>query len=168
MTSNIRQILHVVTVVLAALFLVSCVLNLGAKVPLGFAQLSFSTPSTSIAEFEIVIGLVLLAAAVVARLYPYTGAYILATVGIAEGLLSPGVQGLARNLHKSMVPFAILGWVLLAIEARSSFRSRERTGTAKERRDLVTALQFFVGGLATLGGLGYASSATYPVGRPSG
>ena len=156
MPSNIRQIVRVVTVVLAALFLVSCVLNFGAEVPLGFDQLSFSTPSMSIAEFEIVIGLVLLAAAAVARLYPYASAYILATVGIAEGLLSPGVQGLARNLHESMVPIAILGWVLLAVEARSSFCSRARTGTAKERRDLVTALQFFVGGLVTLGGLGYA------------
>jgi len=95
--TNIRQILRVVTVVLAALFLVSCVLNFGAKIPLAFAQLSFATPSMSIAEFEIVIGLVLLAAASISRLYPYAGAYLLASVGIAEGLLSPGVQGFAAT-----------------------------------------------------------------------
>jgi len=167
MTST-RQAIRLFTALLAAQFLLSCALNFGAKIPLGFAQLSFSPPVTSIAEFEVVIGLVLLAAAAVSRLYPYAGAYILASVGIAEGLLSPGVQGVARNLHETMVPVAIVGWVLLAVEARSSFRSRDRTRVGKERRDLVTALQFFVGGLVILGGLGYASSATYPVGTALG
>ncbi|HEV2389205.1 MAG TPA: hypothetical protein VGS04_00625, partial [Nitrososphaerales archaeon] len=37
-----------------------------------------------------------------------------------------------------------------------------------ERRELVMALQFFDGGLVTLGGLGYAGSATYPVGTALG
>jgi hypothetical protein len=167
MPSNIRQMVRVVTVVLAALFLVSCVLNFGAKIPLGFAQLSFSTPSTSIAEFEIVIGLVLLAAAAISRLYPYAGAYLLASVGIAEGLLSPSVQGFARNLHESMIPFAIGGWILLAVETRRAYKSRT-TSVGRTNRELVTALQFFDGALVTLGGLGYASSATYPVGTALG
>jgi hypothetical protein len=165
--SNIRQMIRVVTVVLAALFLVSCVLNFGAKIPLGFAQLSFSTPSVSIAEFEIVIGLVLLAAAAISRLYPYAGAYLLASVGIAEGLLSPSVQGFARSLHESMIPVAIVGWILLAVETRRAYKSRVK-GVGQKNRELVTALQFFNGALVTLGGLGYAASATYPVGTALG
>ena len=64
MPKNMRPALRIATEILAALFLVSCVLNLGAKIPLGFADLSFSSPSMSIAEFEVVIGLALLAAAV--------------------------------------------------------------------------------------------------------
>jgi hypothetical protein len=167
MPSNIRQAVRVVTVILAALFLVSCVLNFGLKIPLGFAQLSFSTPSTSIAELEIVIGLVLLAAAAISRLYPYAGAYLLASVGIAEGLSSPSVQGLARNLHESMIPFAIGGWVLLALETRSAYKSRAAS-VGRANRELVTALRFFDGALVTLGGLGYASSATYPAGTALG
>jgi len=168
MPTNIRTALRIATVILAALFLVSCVLNLGAMIPLGFADLTFSSPSMSIAEFEVVIGLALLASAFFSRLYPYAGAHILASVGIASGLLSPEVQGLARNLHETMLPVAILGWALLAAEARSTYRSRSRQGAGKTSRELVTALQFFVGGLVTLGGLGYASSATYPVGTALG
>ncbi|MDA4114939.1 MAG: hypothetical protein OK442_00115 [Thaumarchaeota archaeon] len=156
------------TAVLAALFLVSCALNFGAKLSLGAAQLSFVAPSTSIAEFEIVIGLVLLVAAAFSRLYPYAGAYLLGSVGIAEGLLSPSVQGFARSLHESMIPFAVGGWVLLAVETRRVYRSRTLARGGEERRQLVTALQFFNGALVTLGGLGYANAATYPVGTALG
>ncbi len=159
-----RQLVRVVTVMLAALFLLSSALNFGAKI----AQLSFSSPSASIAEFEVVIALALLASAVVSLLYAYAGAYLFASVGIAEGLSSPGVQGLARNLHETMIPFAVAGWILLALETRSAYRSRAKTGRSQERRDLLTALQFFVGGLVTLGGVGYARSATYPVGTTLG
>lgn len=163
-----RKAIRAATLLLAALFLLSSSLNFGAKIPLGLATLSFRTPVMSIAEFEVVIGLVLLAAAIVSRLYPYAGAYILATVGIAEGLLSPQVQGFARNLHETMVPVAIAGWALMAVETRGVLRSRAGKPDSGARRELVTALQFFVGALVTLGGLGYASSATYPVGTALG
>lgn len=167
-TTNIRPVIRFVTVVLATLFLLSCALNFGAKVPVGFAQLSFSAPSSSVAEFEIVIGVILLAAAAVSRLYPYAGSYLLASVGITEGLLSPSVQGLARNLHESMIPFAVCGWILLALETLSVYKSRAVGNRGGERRELITALQFFDGGLVTLGGLGYANSATYPEGTALG
>jgi hypothetical protein len=163
-----RQAIRGATSLLAGLFLLSSSLNFGAKIPIGLTTLSFSAPTASIAEFEVVIGLALLAAALVARLYPYAGAYILATVGIAEGLLSPGVQGVARSLHETMVPVALAGWALMAVEARNVSKSRAGTPGAGARRDLVTALQFFVGGLVTLGGLGYTSTATYPVGTALG
>jgi hypothetical protein len=166
--TSARQAIRLVTLLLAALFLISCALNFGAKIPLGFAVLSFPTPVMSIAEFEVVIGLVLLVASVVSRLYPYAGAYLLASVGIASGLLSPQVQGFARNLHETMVPVVIIGWVLLAVEARSAYRYRANPKGSQPRRELVTALQFFVGALVTLGGLGYASTATYPVGTTLG
>jgi len=163
-TSSTRQAVRAATIALSALFLLSCALNFGAKIP----PLTFSSPSASIAEFEVVIGLALLAAAVVSKLYPYAGAYLFASVGIAEGLLNPGVQGLARSLHETMVPLAIVGLVLLALETRSVHLSRAREAPSGERRELLTALQFFVGGLVTLGGVGYAKSATYPVGTALG
>jgi len=117
----------------------------------------------SVAEFEVVIGLALIASAAVSLLYAYTGAFILASVGIAEGLLSPEVRGVARNLHETMVPVAIIGWFPLALEARNAYKSSVSRAQAREAESLSRALQFFVGGLVTLGGLGYASSATYPV-----
>jgi hypothetical protein len=163
-----RQAIRGATALLAGLFLLSSSLNFGAKIPLGVTTLNFSAPNTSIAEFEVVIGLVLLAAALVSRLYPYAGAYILATVGIAEGLLSPGVQGFARSLHETMVPVAIAGWALMAVETRTVLKSRAGRSGSGPRRELVTALQFFVGALVTLGGLGYANTAAYPVGTTLG
>jgi hypothetical protein len=168
MPTSTRQTIRALTLLLAAQFLLSSALNFGAKIPLGLATLSFSTPTLSIAEFEVVIGLVLLAAGVVSRLYPYAGAYLLATVGIAEGLTSPGVQGLARNLHETMVPVAIAGWALMAVETRSVLKSRTGPPDSSQGRELLTALQFFVGGLVILGGLGYATTATYPVGTTLG
>jgi hypothetical protein len=165
--ANVRSTIRPVTVALAALFLVSCILNFGARITLGFALLSFSAPSTSIGEFEIVIGLVLLAAAAVSRLYPYAGAYLLASVGMAEGLASLSVQGFARSLHESMIPLAIAGWILLAVETRSAYKARVPSVNQMDR-ELVIALQFFDGALVTVGGLGYASSATYPVGTALG
>jgi len=163
-----RQAIRGATALLSGLFLLSSSLNFGAKIPLGFTTLSFPAPVMSIAEFEVVIGLALLAAALVSRLYPYAGAYILATVGIAEGLLSPQVQGLARGLHESMVPVALVGWVLMAVETRQVYKSSTSRADNETRRGLVTALQFFNGGLVTLGGLGYANAATYPVGTALG
>jgi hypothetical protein len=168
MATLTRQAIRGATALLASLFLLSSSLNFGAKIPLGVATLSFLAPTTSIAEFEVVIGLALLAATLVSRLYPYAGAYILATVGIAEGLLSPGVQGFARNLHETMVPVAIAGWALMAVETRTVVKSRAVTPDRGAGRELVTALQFFVGGLVMLGGLGYATTATYPVGTTLG
>src|SRR5579872_6092681 len=100
MPSIVRQLIRFMSLILVALFLISAAMNLGAKIPLGFTQLSFSSPSMSIAEFEVAIAVVLLAAAMLSSLYVYGGAYLFALVGIAEGLLSTGVQGLARNIHE--------------------------------------------------------------------
>jgi hypothetical protein len=166
--SKIRLTIRIMTLVTAALFLLSSALNFGAKIPVGFAILSFSTPITSIGEFEVVIGLVLIVAAAFSRLYGYVGAYILALVGIAEGLLSPEVQGLARDLHETMLPFAIVGAALLALEGWNAYRSRASRSEVKVSRELVTPLQFFVGGLVTLGGLAYAAAGTYPIGTSLG
>ena len=56
----------------------------------------------------------------VGNLYVYGGAYLFGVVGIAEGLLSSDVQGLARYIHESMLPFVIAGWILLAVDAQKS------------------------------------------------
>ena len=164
MAIKIRNIVRLVTLPLAALFLLSAALNLGAKIPLGEAALSFSVPSMSIAEFELVIGIVMLVAAALSSLYVYGGALLLAVVGIAEGLLSPGVQGLARDIHETMIPFAIAGWILVLADARASYNATGQHGASQRRQQIVTILQFFVGGLVTLGGAAYARGGVYPLG----
>lgn len=168
MPTRARSILRAVTLILGLLFLISCVMNFGYKIPLGSTGLSFSSPSTMIAEFEVFIGIVLVVAAALSQPYVYAGGYLLATVGIAEGLLSPSVQGLARSLHETMIPFLVGGWILLVLHVRTSYKGRGRQSTGQNRHELITALQFFVGGLVTLGGAAYASLATYPVGTALG
>ncbi len=164
MMSGSSQATRAATVILAALFLLSCALNFGLKIP----PLGFSSPSSSIAEFEILIGAVLLAAALVSRPYVYAGAFLLASVGILEGLLSADIQGQARELHEVMIPFLAAGWVLVALEARASYRSRKTSPPGESRHGLITALQFFVGVLVTLGGAAFAMSGTFPVGTALG
>ena len=63
--------IRLVTVLTAIVFFVSAVLNFGAKIPLGLGELSFSAPLTSTGLDELVIGLVLIAAAAMSRLYVY-------------------------------------------------------------------------------------------------
>lgn len=165
---KVHQFISPVTVLLSTLFLLSASLNLGAKIPVGFAVLTFSSPSTSIAEFEIGIGLFLLVAAALSRLYVYGGAYLLAVVGIIEGLLSSQVQGLARNIHEIMVPFAVGGSILLAIDVRNAYKARRYQNAGRRTQETVTVLQFFVGGLVTLGGAAFARGGTYPIGTALG
>lgn len=156
------------TVLTAAVFFISAILNFGAKIPVGFAELRFSAPLTSTGEDELVIGIILLAAAGVSRLYVYGAAYVLALVGIASGLLSSQVQGLARELHEVMLPLAIAGCALLVLEAKSAYNSRTNRRGREINREVITVLQFFVGGLVVLGGLAYAANGTYPLGTALG
>jgi hypothetical protein len=161
-------ILRPVTALLVFLFLVSAVMNLGFKIPLGFVVLSFSSPSASIAAFEVLIGVVLVVSVALSKLYVYGGGYFLATVGIIEGLLSPGVQGLARNIHETMIPFLLAGWVLLVLSARSARRTKDRQTPTQKGREVIMVLQFFVGALVTLGGVAFAVDGTRPVGTALG
>ena len=163
---NVRRIGLVASLLLAALFLLSAALNLGVRIPLGFTELRFVSPSPSIAALEALIGAALLGASAFSNSYLYGGAYLLATVGIAEGLLSAGVQGAARELHETMIPFLLLAWVCLALEVRSSYRAKASGG--ERRRQVVLALQLFNGGLVTLGGLAYAALGAHPWGTVVG
>jgi hypothetical protein len=165
MQSSLKRIIQLLAAILAVLFLISAAMNLGAKIPVGFATLSFSVPSSSIATFEIVIGALLLAAAALSNLYVFGAAYLLATVGVAEGLLSSSVQGLARSLHETMIPFLVAGIVVLVLDARATYNKRAQD---KWNFEITAILQFFVGGLVTLGGAAYARSGTYPVGTALG
>jgi len=167
-TSNIRSILRLITVVTGALFVISAILNFGYKIPVGFSELSFSFPSTSIGEFEIVIGLILFSAAVFSRLYIYGGGYLLVIVGIASGLSSAQVQGPARTLHELMLPLAITGIVLLALESRRAYDLRNDRKVSTRDREIAVILQFFVGGLVTLGGAACAIGGTFPYGTVLG
>ena len=161
---DIRWTIRLVTMMTAAVFFLSAILNFGAKIPVGFAVLGFSMPLTSTGTIETVIGLVLLAGAAVSRPYVYGCAYVLALVGITFGLLSAQVQGLARDLHYVMVPLAIGGCTLLAAEARNTYRSRAYRTVGKLGRGVIVALQFFVGGLVVVGGVEFARNGTYPLG----
>ncbi len=166
--STIRRLVFLVAILLAFLFLLSAAMNLGAKIQIGATELGFTSPSSSIAVFEVSIGVVLLAAAVVSNLYLFGGAFLFATVGIAEGLLSADVQGLARSIHETMLPFAVAGWILIALEANRVNRTERRQASGEKKREIIVALQFFVGGLVTLGGAAYAAGGSYPLGTALG
>lgn len=112
--------------------------------------------------------MVFFVASLVSNLYAYAGATILGVVGIAEGLLDPDVQGNARVLHEVMVPFALAALALLVFAVGRGYRAGDGRGSARVRGELVVALQFFVGGLVTLGGAAFARSGTYPVGTALG
>ncbi len=159
------RVIRPIVGILGLLFLISAAMNLGYKIPLGFVTLSFSLPSSSIAIFEVVIGTFLLISAILANGYVYGGSLLLAVVGIAEGLSSSEVQGLARSIHETMVPFSLVGWAFLIIEAKTSYRKKKQYQTASARsREVITILQFFVGGLVTLGGASFARVGSYPIG----
>lgn len=165
-TNPLQRVMRIVTGILAGEFLTSAALNLGARITIGALTLKFSTPSIPISEFEILIGSVLIIAAFFSRMYVYGAAYLLATVGIAEGLLSITVQGLARDIHEVMVPFLLIGWFLLVFNVQHSYRTSKH---GKNRtKETIAVLQFFVGGLVTLGGAEYAKNGTYPVGTVVG
>jgi hypothetical protein len=163
----LRTTIRSFALILSILFLASAVMNLGFQIPLGFTVLSFSAPSSTIATFEVLIGGILLAASIFSSLYFLAGAYILAVVGIVEGLVSPDIQGLARAMHEMMLPFAIFGSTLLIFDAAKSYSTRKYAGDEK-RREIITVLQFFVGALVTLGGAAFARFGRYPVGTALG
>lgn len=167
MTSIAHRSIRVITVLLGGLFLISAAMNLGVKIPLGFTNLGFSLPSTSIAEFETAIGLVLLVAGSLSNLYIYGGAYLFAVVGI-EGLLSSDVQGLARSIHEAMIPFALSGCILMVVAARDAYKKKRNQTPLQRTHEIVSVLQFFMAGLVTLGGAAFARGGTYPVGTALG
>lgn len=164
----LHRIIRLLTVLLAALFIISAIMNLGFKIPLGFVELSFALPSSSIATFEVAIGVVLLVAAAFSNLYVYGGTYLFALVGIVEGLVSSDVQGLARSIHEVMIPFAVSGFALVLVEAQQAYKKAKSNPAPQKNREIVMALQFFVGGLVTFGGAAYAKNGTYPVGTALG
>ena len=143
-------------------------MNFGYKIPVGLADVGFISPQATIAEFEITISVVLIAAAAIASMYLYGGAFLFAAVGITEGLLSPDVYGLARYIHETMLPFLIAGWILVVIESRSRYKARGYRTASLRSQEIVTVLQFFVGGLVTLGGAAFTRGGTYPIGTVLG
>ena len=156
--------MSVISIITAALFLLSAILNLGEKISLGSVQLSFSNPSSSIATFEIVIGIILLLSVAVPRAYVFGGTYILALVGILSGITSKSVVGLAHNLHLLMAPVDLLGILLLAVDVNAKYKSRSDKGPKLVNRELLLVLQFFNAALVILGGAAYAATGAYPAG----
>ena len=97
----------------AVVFLTAVLLNMGVRVPLGFADLRFSAPVWQAGTGEAIIGVTLLAAGLTARARLSWVAFRMSALGIAFGLSSQRVQGAARDIQVVMVPLAIIGFVLL-------------------------------------------------------
>jgi len=112
-------ILRAVTAVYAAVFLAAAAFNFGVAVTIGPVELGFSVPIWQAGLGELVIGVVLGAAALTERARLYWIAYVLSAFGIAFGLLSVRVVGAARDIHIVLVPLAILGFALLIARRRS-------------------------------------------------
>ena len=111
----------------AVVFLTAALLNLGTKIPLGFAELSFPVPIWQAGIGEAVIGLALLAAAVTGRATIAWVAFWLSVVGIAFGLSSAKVQGPARDVHVLLVPLAAIVFGLLLWLRQQSHRLHKET-----------------------------------------
>ena len=109
----VMVILRVALFVDAVVFLSAALLNVGAKIPLGFTELDFPVPVWQAGIGEAVIGLALLAAAITGRIAIAWVALGLSVVGIAFGLSSTRVQGPARDIHIVLAPLAVVIFGLL-------------------------------------------------------
>ncbi len=101
-------VLSAVNILDAVVFLVAAALNLGARIPLGVAQLSFPVAIWQAGVGEAAIGLVLLAAAATASPRLSWVAFGMSAIGILFGLSSARVQGPAREVHVLLVPLAMV------------------------------------------------------------
>ena len=111
----------------AVVFLTAALLNLGTKMPLGFAELSFPVPIWQAGIGEAVIGLALLAAAVTGRATMSWVAFWMSVAGIVFGLSSSRVQGPARDVHVLLGPLAAIVFVLLMLLRQQSRQLRKDT-----------------------------------------
>jgi hypothetical protein len=111
----------------AVVFLTAALLNLGTKIPLGFAELRFPVPIWQAGIGEAVIGLALLAAAVTGRATIGWVAFWMSVVGIVFGLSSSKVQGPARDVHVLLVPLAVIVFGLLMWLTQQSRRLHKET-----------------------------------------
>jgi len=115
----------------AGVFLTAALLNMGVRVPLGFAELSFSVPVWQAGTGEAIIGVTLLAAGLTTRARLSWVAFWMSALGIAIGLSSERVQGAARNIHVVMVPLAIIVFVLLVWTGRRHPSTTRPQGDAR-------------------------------------
>lgn len=130
---RVMVILRTALLVDAAVFLSAALLNFGAKIPLGFAELDFPVPIWQAGTGEAVIGLALLAAAITGRTAMAWVAFGLSVAGIAFGLSSTRVQGPARDIHIILVPLAVVVFALLLWVRQQRVRVRtEAIGPSME------------------------------------
>lgn len=132
--ARLMVVLRAALIVDATVFLLAALLNFGAKIPLGFAELNFPLAVWQAGIGEAVIGLALLAAAITGRTTLAWVALELSVVGIVFGLSSARVQGPAREIHIVLVPLAVVvfGLLLWARQQRRRLRTDDlRSGTEK-------------------------------------
>ena len=127
--TRVPAILRVAIFVDAIVFLTAALLNFGTKIPLDFAELSFPVPIWQAGVGEAVIGLALLTSAATRRATISWAAFWMSVLGIAFGLSSPRVQGLARDVHVILVPLAVIVFGLLLWQRQRSRQLRKETHT---------------------------------------
>ena len=118
------RLLRPLTIIDGFVFLAAALMNFGIRVPLGDATVAFESPIWQAGVGEAVIGAVLVWAALAMRARRLWAAYLLSVLGIAFGLLSARVVGVAREIHVVLVPLAVIGIALLA------WRTASRRATA--------------------------------------
>jgi hypothetical protein len=123
---SVPALLQIVILVDALVFLAAALFNFGAKIPLGFTELSFPVPIWQAGIGETVIGLVLFAAVVTGRGTIAWVAFWMSVFGIVFGLSSPRVQGPARDIHVILVPLAAIVFGLLVWQRQRSRQLSKR------------------------------------------
>lgn len=126
-------VLRLLVLLDALAFLTAALLNAGLKIPLGFAELSFPVPIWQAGIGEAAIGLSLLVAAALGSVTLSWVALWLSVAGIIFGLLTPRVQGPARDIHLLLVPLAIIIFGLLLWQRHQNRRqSKQAVGQSTE------------------------------------
>lgn len=132
--TRVMIVLRATLFVDAVVFLTAALLNFGAHLPLGFAEVSFADPIWQAGIGEAVIGLTLLAAAASGRTAMAWVALVLSVAGIILGLSSARVQGLARDIHVILVPLAVIIFGLLVWVRQQHLERHPETISSHQER----------------------------------
>jgi hypothetical protein len=124
------RVLRVACCIDGLVFLLAASLNFGLQISFSGVRLYFPDPIWQAGIGEAVIGLTLLVAGITGRRSIIWVAFWLSVFGIAFGLASARVQGLAREIHVVLVPLSLVVFGLLLWLRQ---RQARRTSAALEQ-----------------------------------